>query len=393
MRTDMAQCMIMIRPNMNGRQIRHQAIGMCIFITLTMCIGTCIPLFANADTHTTNPIKILFVMDNDFGMNYYFIRDIFDRYGWDITTTALNQTIIGCSYEGGNPLDVDITISEIDDVTEYDVLTIMPGSSHESLRVNTTALDLIRDAVEQNLTVSAWCRAVRVLAAADVIDGKNVTGHADYQSEYEAAGATFIYYSPPVTDGNIITSVRSRFYREEICIAIATAVDYYEPNPPTFGSITVNPSPSVVNCNTTITVSIGDETQVHMVYCDIFELNETGGREDSYSYHREMTATETDGEFEITTQDLDIGNYTVDILAWDCFLSYAEFFDAAGFIVVEETTTATTTTTTTAITTTTSANTTTTTQEGNLMQWIILGTMIGGAVVFVGVFAVIQKKR
>ena len=51
-------------------------------------------------------------------------------------------------------------------------------------------------------------------------------GHADYADEYAAAGATYLGNDhPPVLDGNILTSVRSRFYRTQTCEAIGKAVE------------------------------------------------------------------------------------------------------------------------------------------------------------------------
>ncbi|MHA1862497.1 MAG: DJ-1/PfpI family protein [Candidatus Thorarchaeota archaeon] len=368
----------MINSYLKRKQTRYLIVGVCFLLTLTISVGITAPFLAQANTQAADPIKILFVMDNEYGTCYNYIRIVFERFGWDITTTALMQTINKCAFGGSTPLDVDILLTEIDDVTEYDILTIMPGSSHDTLRANVTALDLIRDAVSQNLIVTAWCRAVRVLADAGVIDGKNVTGHQDYQLEYEAAGATFFASVPPITDGNIITSVRSTFYREETCNAIGAAVDYYDPNAPALVSTSLNPSPSAVNIDTTLTVSLEDETLIHMVNCKIFELNETGGRVDPYTYNIRMNGTETEGLFECTIRDLDVGNYTVDLYVWDCFLNYIEFIDAAEFSVLEEL----------PITTTN-----TTTQGQDPMQWMIPGAMIGGAVVVVGVIVVMLKRR
>ena len=205
---------IMISSYMKRKQTKQLIVGVCLVISLGVSIGITAPLLVQANTQA-DPIKILFVMDEDFGSCYDPIRAVFERFGWDITTTALTETLTSCNYAYNVQLDVDILLTEISDVTEYDIVTIMPGSSHDTLRANETALDLIRDAVSQNLIVTGWCRAVRVLADADVIDGKNVTGNVDYQAEYEAAGATFFASSPPITDGNIITSVRSTYYREE----------------------------------------------------------------------------------------------------------------------------------------------------------------------------------
>ena len=367
----------MINSYLKRNQTRYLIVGVCFILTLTIGAGNAIPLFAHADTLAADPIKILFVMDNEYGASYNYIRIVFERFGWDITTTALNRTINECAFGGNTPLDVDILITEIDDVTEYDILTIMPGSSHDTLRANETALDLIREAVSQNLVVTAWCRAVRVLADADVIDGINVTGHQDYQAEYEAAGATFFATVPPITDGNIITSVRSSFYREETCNAIGAAVDYYDPNAPTLMSVSLDPSPGALDIDTTLTVSLEEETLVHKVNCKIFELNETGGRADLFTYYIEMNGTETEGLFECTIRNLDVGNYTVDLYVWDCFLNYAEFIDAAEFSILEEL----------------PITTNTTTQGQDPMQWIVPGAMLGGAVVVVGVIVVILKRR
>lgn len=367
----------MINSYLKRVQTRYLIVGVCLLLTLTINVGITSPRLVQADTQAAEPIKILFVMDNEYGTCYNYIRIVFERFGWDITTTALIQTINKCGFGGSTTLDVDILLTEIDDITEYDILTIMPGSSHDTLRANETALDLIREAVSHNLVVTAWCRAVRVLADAGVIDGKNVTGHQEYQSEYEAAGATFFASVPPITDGNIITSVRSTFYREETCNAIGAAVDYYDPNAPTLMSASLNPSPTAVDIDTTLTVSLEEETLVHIVNCKIFELNETGGRSDLFTYYRSMNGTETEGLFECTIRGLDIGNYTMDLYVWDCFLNYGEFIDAVEFSVLEELPTTTNTTT----------------QGQDPMLWMIPGAMIGGAFLVVGVIVGILKRR
>jgi len=89
------------------------------------------------------------------------------------------------------------------------------------------------------MVIAAWCRGVRLLTAADIIRGKNVIGHFDYFEDYKAAGANYIEYSfkwengnkifenvtPPIRDRNIITTVRSLYYRNEMCQLIKEAVE------------------------------------------------------------------------------------------------------------------------------------------------------------------------
>jgi len=349
-------------------------VGVFLLLTLTFSLGN--SAFLIQAEAQDDPIKILFVMDEEYGSTYDPIRTVFERFGWDITTTALTETITSCNFDHNVQLDVDILLTEISDVTEYDVVTVIPGSSHDALRANETALDLIRDAVSDNLIVTGWCRAVRVLADADVIDGKNVTGHVDYQAEYEAAGATFTASSPPITDGNIITSVRSTFYREETCNAIGAAVGFYEPNVPTLTSASVSPSPSAEDIDTMLTVDLYDETFVHMANCKIYKLNATGGRPVSHTRHIGLNETETDDQFEAVIRYLDVGNYTVDLLVWDCFMNYVEFTDAVEFSVLEEL-----------------PPTTPTDQGQDPMQWIIPGVIAGGVVTVLVVALVLVKKR
>ena len=365
---------MMVISHINRKHHRYLLSGLCLFLALVISIGATAPFPADASTQE-DPIKILFVMDFDFGLNYGPIRTIFERFGWEVTTTALNGTLTSCDYASNYELSVDILLTEISDVTEYDILTIIPGESHASLLVNDTALDLIRDAVSQNMVVTAWCRAVRVLAAADVIDGKNVTGHVDYQAEYEAAGATFFESSPPITDGNIITSVRSNFYRDETCNAIAAAVGFYESNAPTMYSASINPSPTDVSTDPVLTATLNDETFIYIATCKIYKLNITGGRPATHTFHLELNETSIENQFQCVIEYLEVGNYTVDLMVWDCFMNYAEFTDVVQFTVLEE------------------LPTTVTSQGQDLMQYLVPGAIAGGVGVVLVIAIILIKKR
>jgi len=178
--------------------------------------------------------EILLLMGQHYGANICIedgstnILDNFERHGWNLTITGNQSSIQPCSYFagiGGATIDVDYLVSDITDVSTYDALVILPCSdSYESEITDPDVLDLVGNAVDSGLVVAAWCPGTRVLAAADVISGKNVTGKADFSDEYTAAGATFTGITPPVTDGNIVTIVRGNFYRNEGCRAIYDAL-------------------------------------------------------------------------------------------------------------------------------------------------------------------------
>lgn len=180
-------------------------------------------------TESDENYRILFVTDYNWGGNVPSIINHFNTYGWEVTTTAMNKTVNGCSYVNHASMEVDITLENITDLYIFDCVSILPGTSHPNLLNNIEFHRMIQNWVLKGLIVTAWCRAVRILARADVLNGRNITGHDDYQSEYEAAGATFNYKVPPIVDGNIITSVRSNYYQLRTCELIRTTVENNKP--------------------------------------------------------------------------------------------------------------------------------------------------------------------
>jgi putative intracellular protease/amidase len=212
---------------------REQSTNIDLAVTTTRRIR----IYENKPQIIPENVSILILPDDDFGANYNFesgrfasnIRSHFERYGWKVTVTGLAAELDSCSVSGADfgsrSVQIDVPVAEITDLSSYDGLTVMPGRDHDRILSSPLALGLVRSALEEGLVVSAWCRAVRVLAAADVLRGKKITGHADYRSEYEAAGAIYLGDDvPPVIDGSIVTYVRSRFYRTETCEAIADAI-------------------------------------------------------------------------------------------------------------------------------------------------------------------------
>jgi hypothetical protein len=303
--------------------------GLIAVLLLPICLQA-----IDATGQTEDPIDILLVLDHDYGENVPEIIKILNRYGWNITTTALEPIVISCDYSGNVPLTVDILISEIEDITVFDAISIMPGQSHEQLRTNQSALSLIQAAMAENLVVSAWCRAVRVLAAADVINSRNITGNAEYEAEYIAAGATFNALVPPVIDGNLVTGVRSRYYREEMCEAIATALGVYETNPPILDDINVTPNPSEHGQNITLTVELSDASRIYQVEAEVFELNSSGMRvSDVEILSFKMNTTSIEDIFTYTISNLTIGSYCLDLYVYDIFMNTIAYMNAVNFTV------------------------------------------------------------
>jgi len=191
-------------------------------------IAICLVLFLavlpsgpeSAPSSGPGEIRILMLFGDHVGGYSYFTSDRWEQCGWGLTSAGLQPTLSPCPL--GVPFNVDTLITEITDLSDYDCVAIMQssaynGTSHDDLLASPEALALVQQAVADSLLVVASCGGVRVLAAADVIDGVTVTGYAAYSQEYIDAGAIWVGDGvPPVLDGRILTSSAGRYYCNQI---------------------------------------------------------------------------------------------------------------------------------------------------------------------------------
>jgi transcriptional regulator GlxA family with amidase domain len=174
-------------------------------------------------------VEILVLVCAPAGINYNLIRDAMELQGWNVTVGGLTPTVNQCAY--GGPIETDMLISKITDLSPYDCLLISTsrawsGSSHQEFLDSPEVLSLVSQAVSEGLLVGALCGGTRVLAAAGVINGVTVTGHPLYSQEYVDAGANYIEGPvPPVVDGNILTSRRNQTYSHRLCEVIRATLD------------------------------------------------------------------------------------------------------------------------------------------------------------------------
>lgn len=185
-------------------------------------------------------IRLLVLLPENYGANYYLSREIFEQLGFEITVAGVNPVVNACSYAGqlGAPdITVDYLISEIPDYAIYDCLAIMSASQSAGnpcgdLIASSEALIMISQAAGAGKIIWATCSGVRVLAAAGILNGVQVTGTSSFQGEYENAGAIYLGPNlPAVISGNIITSTRGQYYMVRNCEAVITAMDNLRRHP------------------------------------------------------------------------------------------------------------------------------------------------------------------
>jgi putative intracellular protease/amidase len=190
---------------------------------------------------TKRDVNALFLVSKNFGLNYFLMRDVLDGYGWRVTQTGVLDAISACppveKQLGIHPVLPDIPLSGIQDLNDYDCLVIPPGAGNFNpvpdafgdLLQSPEALNLVKQAVAAGLPVFAICSGSRVLAAADVVQGKRMVGSPRFTEEYRDAGAVYVGNEnndhPPVIDGNIITGTRGQYYNVANCQAIATVLE------------------------------------------------------------------------------------------------------------------------------------------------------------------------
>lgn len=222
-----------------------------ILILSTIILSTY--CFASNNSNTTkskNEIDVLMISGDVYGSSFVVgddnvrsIKQQFEDFGWNITIAGIGDTIIPCPWGESTfniePLIVSTKINEINSITDFDAVVILPGRDFSRLINDNTTLNLLKEANNNGMIIAAWCRGVRLLAAADIIQGINIIGHFDYFEDYKTAGANYVEYSfkwkngnkifenvmPPIRDRNIITTVRSLYYRNEMCQLIKEVVE------------------------------------------------------------------------------------------------------------------------------------------------------------------------
>ena len=94
------------------------------------------------------------------------------------------------------------------DVGQYDALMIAGGRAPEYLRLNPRVIAIVREFKEAGKPISAVCHGAQILAAADVIRGRNISCYPACSPEVKLAGADFadIAVDAAVMDGQFVTA-------------------------------------------------------------------------------------------------------------------------------------------------------------------------------------------
>lgn len=91
-------------------------------------------------------------------------------------------------------------------VSDYDAVFIPGGAwNPDNLRNDKDVIKFIQDFNKSGKLIAAICHAPVLLASADIIKGRKLTGYWNIQVDLKNAGAT-VLEQPVVTEGNLVTS-------------------------------------------------------------------------------------------------------------------------------------------------------------------------------------------
>lgn len=102
----------------------------------------------------------------------------------------------------GHDFEVTATMGEVDPAN-YDGLVVPGGRAPEYLRTYDAVLETVRHFFDHEKPVAALCHGPQILAAADVLDGYEMTSYPAVRAEVEGAGCSWV--DGVTTDRNLVT--------------------------------------------------------------------------------------------------------------------------------------------------------------------------------------------
>lgn len=147
--------------------------------------------------------KIAILAENtyeDLELWYPFLR--LKEAGAEVVVVGPKQETYTSKH--GYPVKADMAASEVTP-SDFDAFIIPGGYAPDNMRRSDDMIDLIRTANQEETIIAAICHAGWVLASADAIHGKEVTGFISIKDDLQNAGGHYVDREV-VRDGNIITS-------------------------------------------------------------------------------------------------------------------------------------------------------------------------------------------
>lgn len=134
-------------------------------------------------------------------------KRLLEEAGAEVTVASLKPgEIKGWDQKDwGKSVAVDRTVADVS-AEDYDALLLPGGQMNpDILRTEHAVIDLVREFDASEKPIAAICHAPWLLAEADIIEGRSLTGWPSIRTDLSNAGAAVVD-EEVVVDGNLITS-------------------------------------------------------------------------------------------------------------------------------------------------------------------------------------------
>lgn len=134
-----------------------------------------------------------------------------DKRNGDFVTTAIHDFEGHQTYseKPGHRFRLTMDFDAINP-SEYDALVLPGGRAPEYLRLNPRVLDIVRHFATENKPIAAICHGPQILAAADVLRGRECSCYPAVQFEITHHGGAYVAPSPGMdsahVEGNLVTA-------------------------------------------------------------------------------------------------------------------------------------------------------------------------------------------
>ena len=244
-------------------------------------------LMSTAQGQEISDVRVLMLISDYFGWNYFDAKEILEAWGVNVTTIAnsLDTEVPSCLNRPARGTTADLLLSQVENniTTQFDVLFIPSGGQWLSLSQSTRVLEFIEFAYDNGLIIATICIGNKVLSKANgIVNGSSVVSYPNTNVDMTIAGAKTRSGYCAVTDNRFITGGTGGGPTEggyevaptrEVCLAsLREALEYSYCK-----STSISPQSGVIGTNFTLTVEITDLDSelgsLSTVDCNISEVN------------------------------------------------------------------------------------------------------------------------
>ena len=120
------------------------------------------------------------------------------------TVSIVGSGAASYSSKHGYPVKADLPAAKAK-AADFDAVIVPGGYAPDRMRLHRPMVDLVRKAHEGGKVVAAICHGGWLLASADIVKGRRVTGYAAIRDDLVHAGGLY-EDREVVRDGNLVTS-------------------------------------------------------------------------------------------------------------------------------------------------------------------------------------------